>query len=126
MSDAINPQHYKSQSGVECIDVAEVYPYNIANAIKYAWRAGRKDDLLQDLKKCEWYIRRAYARADDRGIVATERQFIIAQRAVAKHSATLVDNEAFEGQRALLYHLVRASLEDAALAIERAIKSVKG
>lgn len=58
-SDPINPNHYKTQSGVECIDVAELFPYSLGNAIKYAWRAGKKDNLKQDLKKCEWYLNRA-------------------------------------------------------------------
>lgn len=58
-NDPINPNHYKTQSGVECIEVASLFPYSLGNAIKYAWRAGRKDNLKQDLKKCEWYLNRA-------------------------------------------------------------------
>ena len=55
-NDPINPNHYKTQSGVECIMVAELFPYSLGNAIKYIWRAGSKDDLEQDLKKCAWYL----------------------------------------------------------------------
>lgn len=58
-NDPINPNHYKTQSGVECIEVASLFPYSLGNAIKYAWRAGRKDNLKQDLEKCEWYLNRA-------------------------------------------------------------------
>lgn len=58
-NDPINPNHYKTQSGVECIDVAELFPYSLGNAVKYAWRAGEKDNLKQDLEKCEWYLNRA-------------------------------------------------------------------
>lgn len=60
MNDPINPNHYKTASGVECIDVASLFPYALGNAIKYAWRAGQKDDVRQDLKKCEWYINFAW------------------------------------------------------------------
>lgn len=59
VNDAINPNHYKTESGLECIEIAELFPYTQGNAIKYAWRAGQKDNLVQDLKKCEWYIDRA-------------------------------------------------------------------
>lgn len=62
--DPINPNHYKTQSGVECIDVAELFPYSLGNAIKYAWRAGKKDNLKQDLEKCEWYLNRAMANGE--------------------------------------------------------------
>ena len=63
-NDPINPNHYKSASGVECIDVAELFPYALGNAIKYAWRAGKKDNLKQDLEKCEWYLNRADENGD--------------------------------------------------------------
>ena len=53
--DNINhPQHYTSHpSGVECIDIIEHYPFNIGNAIKYLWRAGRKGDAIEDLEKAK-------------------------------------------------------------------------
>ena len=63
-NDPINPNHYKTQSGVACIMVAELLPYSLGNAIKYAWRAGKKDNLKQDLEKCEWYLNRAMANGD--------------------------------------------------------------
>lgn len=44
MSDPVNhPKHYNAHpSGVECVDVAEHYGFNVGNAIKYLWRAGLK------------------------------------------------------------------------------------
>lgn len=63
--DLINPNHYKTGSGVECIDIAELFPYSLGNAIKYAWRAGKKDNLKQDLEKCAWYLERALANGED-------------------------------------------------------------
>ena len=58
--DPVNhPPHYTSHpSGVECVDVAEHYGFNVGNAIKYLWRAGLKGDALEDLRKAEWYVRR--------------------------------------------------------------------
>jgi hypothetical protein len=59
MSDPISPKHYKDHpSGVECISITEHMDFCIGNAIKYLWRAGKKDDNIQDLKKAIWYIER--------------------------------------------------------------------
>ena len=33
MTDAINPNHYKTESGLECIEIAELFPYTQGNAI---------------------------------------------------------------------------------------------
>ena len=63
--DPINPSHYKKHpSGVECIDIVEWFPANIANVIKYCWRAGLKDGNsdIQDLEKAKWYIEREIKR----------------------------------------------------------------
>lgn len=60
-----HPSHYNQHpAGVECIDVIRHYTCDIANAIKYLWRAGLKEDAdktgsekeLEDLKKALWYI----------------------------------------------------------------------
>lgn len=63
--DAVNPSHYKQHpSGVECIDVVEWFTPNIANVVKYCWRAGLKpgNDVIQDLEKAKWYIEREIKR----------------------------------------------------------------
>jgi hypothetical protein len=62
-SDPVDPYHYRSHpSGIECIQVTEHFGYSIGNAIKYLWRAGLKDDALQDLRKAQWYINREIER----------------------------------------------------------------
>lgn len=60
MEDNIDhPKHYISHpSGIECITIAEHFGFNLGNAIKYIWRAGQKDDVLEDLKKARWYLDR--------------------------------------------------------------------
>lgn len=58
-----NPSHYTSHpSGVECIQITEHMSFCVGNAVKYLWRAGLKDDRLQDLKKAEFYIKREIER----------------------------------------------------------------
>lgn len=60
MSDSVNnPKHYCShQSGVECIEIAEMLPFNLGNALKYLWRAGKKLDEVEDIQKAVFYLRR--------------------------------------------------------------------
>ena len=61
--DPINPPHYRDNpSGIECIQVAEHMPYCLGNAIKYLWRAGKKGDAVEDLRKAAWYINREIER----------------------------------------------------------------
>ena len=67
MSDATNPDHYRSHpSGVECITVTEHFGFCIGNAIKYLWRADLKHDDggLEDLRKAAWYIDREIKRRE--------------------------------------------------------------
>jgi hypothetical protein len=64
MKDMVNhPPHYTDHpSGIECIQVTEAFNFCVGNAIKYLWRAGLKDDTIQDLRKAIWYIEREIER----------------------------------------------------------------
>lgn len=55
----VHPKHYVSlPNGVECWDVTQFMTANIAQAMKYQWRAGLKpgQDTVQDLKKAIQFI----------------------------------------------------------------------
>lgn len=58
MTDMVNhPPHYTSHpSGVETIQVTRWMSFNLGNAMKYIWRAGQKDDAIQDLNKAIFYL----------------------------------------------------------------------
>ena len=65
MEHVNHPKHYNSHpGGIECIDIIRHYVCDIANAIKYLWRAGLKPEMgmkdaekeMEDLKKALWYI----------------------------------------------------------------------
>ena len=64
MEHVNHPAHYQRKDGIECIDVIRHYTCDIANAIKYLWRAGLKPEMgmedaekeIEDLKKALWYI----------------------------------------------------------------------
>lgn len=58
-----HPEHYQSESGVECIDAIKAATENMSgilatdtgNVIKYAFRWDKKGRPLQDIKKIIWY-----------------------------------------------------------------------
>lgn len=64
--DLVNkPPHYNSHpSGVECIEITEHMNFCLGNATKYIWRAGLKNDDIEDLKKARWYLDREIARRE--------------------------------------------------------------
>lgn len=56
-----HPAHYNQS--IECIDAMvaakgwwKVAAFCELNAFKYNWRQGKKDDLIQEMSKQEWYI----------------------------------------------------------------------
>jgi hypothetical protein len=57
-----HPDHYRSESGLEAIDVIEAWDlnFNLGNALKYICRAGLKDkgSRSEDLEKAIWYLNR--------------------------------------------------------------------
>ena len=63
MTDLVNnPPHY-NRFGIECIDGIEASMSKEefegmlkGNALKYLWRYRYKDNPLQDLEKCKWYL----------------------------------------------------------------------
>lgn len=61
--DVVNhPRHYTSHpSGIECIQVTEHMGFNLGNAVKYIWRCDLKRDVIEDLEKAMWYIKREIA-----------------------------------------------------------------
>lgn len=66
MHDPVNsPDHYKG-NGLEAIEVIEAFGlqhnYYLGNCVKYILRAGKKGCAVEDLRKAEWYLRRAIDR----------------------------------------------------------------
>lgn len=63
MSDMVNhPSHYQSENGIECIDAIQAAlgkegfkAYLTGNAMKYLYRAGKKWDAQEDIRKSIWY-----------------------------------------------------------------------
>lgn len=63
--DVINPNHYKSECSLECIEAMliafgsdKVYDFCICNAFKYMWRYKNKNGF-EDIKKARWYVDKA-------------------------------------------------------------------
>ena len=60
MSNQVNhPEHYQA-SGIEAIDVIDLFKlnFNLGNVIKYILRADKKGNKKQDLEKAQWYLNR--------------------------------------------------------------------
>ena len=75
-NDPINPNHYKGDMPVQCIDISERFNFCLGNVIKYVWRAGKKEgsDILEDLRKADWYLNREISRLEQaRGIAGTSQ-----------------------------------------------------
>ncbi len=56
-----HPTHYGGEGNqYEAIKVIEAWELDfcLGNAVKYISRAGKKEDMIQDLKKAKWYIER--------------------------------------------------------------------
>jgi hypothetical protein len=59
-----HPAHYGGEDNpYEAIKVIEAWnlDFHTGNTVKYIARAGKKGDLLTDLKKAAWYLQRRIA-----------------------------------------------------------------
>ena len=71
--DLVNAPNHYCVGGYECWDVMEavfgkeaLYHFSLCNTFKYLFRAGKKDDLIQDLRKAAKYIEKAIeVKSDD-------------------------------------------------------------
>lgn len=54
----VHPAHYGGDTVYETIKVIDAWGLNfcLGNAVKYISRAGKKESLLEDLKKSRWYL----------------------------------------------------------------------
>lgn len=70
IKDNINPDHYKNQTSLECIESMELifgyqktFDFCLLNAWKYIWRWKNKNGK-EDLDKAKWYCERAFQYVD--------------------------------------------------------------
>lgn len=60
MKEQVNhPEHYGGKENpYETIKVIRAWGlgFSLGNAIKYISRAGKKDNIIQELKKAKWYL----------------------------------------------------------------------
>ena len=57
-SNVVHPSHYAEGRQFEPIDVIEDWnlDFCLGNVVKYISRAGRKDNIIQDLEKAQFYL----------------------------------------------------------------------
>jgi hypothetical protein len=69
MKENVNhPKHYGGKDDpYEAIKVIEAWGlgFHLGNAVKYIARAGKKDSIVQDLKKAKWYLERVIELFED-------------------------------------------------------------
>lgn len=69
--EAVNhPQHYGGENNqYEAIKVIEAWDLDfcLGNTVKYISRAGKKDNIVQDLKKAKWYLERKISQLETSG-----------------------------------------------------------
>lgn len=110
--DMVNkPPHYKDASGIECKEITchRKMPFSLGNAIKYLYRAGSKGDLLEDLKKAEWYLRVAYLNSEAVPVEVVRRLSEVA--AVRKTQAGRALNLISRRQALYAYRVVKSEIE---------------
>lgn len=69
MEDRINhPSHYRADTVYETIKVIEAWElnFNLGNVVKYISRAEKKGDILENLKKAQWYLNREIQKLEGR------------------------------------------------------------
>lgn len=110
--DMVNkPPHYRDASGIECKEITchRKMPFSLGNAIKYLYRAGSKDDLLEDLKKAEWYLRVAYL--NDERVPKAVKVRLLEVSAVRKTEAGRALNLISRHQVLDAYQVVKSEIE---------------
>jgi hypothetical protein len=60
MEQINHPQHYGGDTTYETIKVIEAWElgFHLGNTVKYISRAGKKGDMLTDLRKAQFYLNR--------------------------------------------------------------------
>lgn len=71
-SDLVNhPPHYGGiDDPYEAVKVIEAWKlgFNLGNTIKYICRSGKKNSLIEDLKKARWYLDREISNIEKRSV----------------------------------------------------------
>lgn len=122
-----HPRHYTQHpSGIECIDVIEHLPCNLANAVKYVWRCGLKasETSLRDLSSARWYVDREMRRIElyDVDEDAEQRTDVVwlalARRVIEKDGSTVLG--------VFLSSLLDGTYDDLFFILDKEIKRLEG
>ncbi|WP_252353886.1 DUF3310 domain-containing protein [Acetobacter sp. P5B1] len=62
--NTIAPNHYKTESGLQVWDVTRYMSGNMAQAFQYVYRAGRKGNEVEDLRKAVAFLEDWYSHQD--------------------------------------------------------------
>lgn len=86
----INPDHYKNQCSIECIEAMQlafgpiaVLNFCICNAFKYLWRHKNKNGM-EDLDKAKWYVTKGNNIVDDMSVDAYTGKYEVQLKLLAE------------------------------------------
>jgi hypothetical protein len=105
-AEPVNPGHYRLGK-VELIDLVELLTFNLGNAVKYLVRAGKKGDLVEDLKKGIWYAERELFRVAGKKSELAE----VRERSATAERAHGMTNDALHSELADYERTVAGLLE---------------
>lgn len=110
-----HPRHYNAHaSGIECIELIEHLPANLANAVKYIWRCGLKqsETPLRDLKSALWYTNREIDRVRIYDLQGRESKTDVVWRALARKVIDVERHEIGSMNFSTIEWCLRALLEE--------------
>ena len=106
MSDKINhPSHYTAGS-IEVYDFIEAWnlDFSIGNVVKYVSRAPYKGTKLDDLKKAEWYLKKAIEK-EERAIAERVANSLSGKDANYPDQVAVANAVAWAKQKVAAYHM---------------------
>lgn len=113
--EAVNhPSHYGgAENPYEAIKVIEAWDlnFNLGNTVKYISRAGKKDAVLQELKKSAWYLQREIDNLEKKNAEYAEMEKLFGCPLSVAFGIEKVDINV--GKLSMLFSMADPSVQDA-------------
>ena len=118
LDEAVNhPNHYAVHpSGVECVQLSELLDFCKGNAFKYVWRAGKKFDAEEDLKKARFYLNRSIKNSKNTSALILPNHYEMILQ--------VVKTEPWEAKGKALFFIISGFLETSLKYIEEMEKDI--
>lgn len=106
MTNLVNdPDHYPIIDGVRAADICDRLSFNLGNALKYLWRAGKKGPAAEDYRKAAWYLRRE-------GGLMSGYEYAPHGRRTRELASTVLDSTVDDKSRSLAFRRLLFAIAD--------------